>query len=363
MSTRFHPLTILRVSPQTEHAVCVELMPAPQARSLFDFEQGQYLTLQADIDGQPCTRSYSICSRRGEMPLSIAIKRIEGGHFSTWAQTGLQPGQQVLAMPPAGSFNTALDPGRRRRYLCVAAGSGITPILSNLRTILHEEPLSELTLVYGNQRTASIMFKEELSFVKNRYMSRFHWINVLSREVQDAQVLNGRIDNRKGAELVRARLIDIAHCDEFFLCGPQAMIAEVSRGLRAEGVAQAHIHYELFHASADDARTVIRKHQARAALHAGHISRVRVTLDGRSTIIEVGADGENLLDAALAAGLDAPFGCKGGVCATCKSRLVSGEVEMDLDHALSDEQIASGLILTCQSHPVSDSVHIDFDAV
>ena len=219
-----------------------------------------------------------------------------------------------------------------------------------------------MTLIYGNRRSSAIMFKERLGFLKNRYLNRFNWINVLSREEQDAEVLYGRINNRKGAELQHKHLIDIASTDEFFLCGPESMISEVSRGLRAEGVAESRIHYELFYSSAEDARAVIEKHHARVLQYAGQVSEVTVRADGRSINFELSADGENILDAALSHGADLPFSCKGGVCATCKARLMEGRVDMDLNHALSGEDLESGLILTCQAHPVTAKVVVDFDS-
>jgi len=201
-----------------------------------------------------------------------------------------------------------------------------------------------------------------LGFVKNAYLDRFQWLNVMSREQQDAAVLNGRIDNRKGAELNK-HLIAIRSYDEFFLCGPEAMISEVSRGLRREGIEEVRIHYELFHASADDARRVIERHHARAELFGGRVAEVRARVGGRETSFELAADGANILDGALNAGLEAPFSCKGGVCATCKARLVEGEVEMDLNHALSETEVKAGYVLTCQAHPLSARVVVDYDAV
>ena len=207
------------------------------------------------------------------------------------------------------------------------------------------------------------MFKTELSNLKNKYMGRFKWLNILSREEQDAEVLYGRLDNRKGGELNNAGLINIAETDEFFLCGPESMISEVSRGLRASGIDEEHIHYELFFASADDAKAVVAKHHARAEQYAGQVSKVSVKVNGRSILFDLTADGENILDGAMRNGADLPFSCKGGVCATCKARVIDGEVEMDLNHALSDREVADGMILTCQAHPISESVTVDFDQI
>jgi ring-1,2-phenylacetyl-CoA epoxidase subunit PaaE len=293
----------------------------------------------------------------------VAIKCIEGGAFSSHAHAHFRAGDTLQVMPPQGKFFVPLAAESARRYLCIAAGSGITPILSIVKSVLAREPSSEVTLLYGNKRSATIMFREELGFLKNRYLQRFNWINILSREEQDAAVLHGRINNRKGGELQRRHLITIRAFDQFFLCGPESMISEVSRGLRSEGIAEEHIHFELFYANPEDAQQVIEKHHARAERFAGRVSEVSVTLDGRTTSFELSADGENILDAAMQAGLDVPYSCKGGVCATCKAKLVSGEVEMDLNHALSTEELAAGYVLTCQAHPLSAQVVVDFDRI
>jgi len=356
----FHELTVAQVRRLTDDAVCLTFAVPDSLHERFRFSQGQYLTLRQAIDGEDVRRSYSICSGVDEDTLEIAVKAVPGGRFSTYVNETLAAGDRIAVMPPAGSFTTALDPARARNYLCIAAGSGITPVLSIVKSILAIEPHSEVTLLYGNQRVASIMFRDELERLKNRYMARFQLIHVLSRENRDVDILNGRIDNHKGAALCR-NLLDLAAVDEFFLCGPEAMISEVSRGLRAAGIDESKIHYELFGASADDAAQVVQRHHDRAQKFAGKTCRVIVKSDGRETALELTPDGENILDAALDAGVDLPFACKGGACATCKARLIDGEVEMDLCHALDADEVRAGYVLTCQAHPVSDEVYIDFD--
>lgn len=358
----FYPLRIASVTRETSDSVCVRFQVPEELADIFRFRQGQYLTLRETLDGKEVRRCYSICSAVGDPGPEIAIKRINGGVFSNYANDALKAGDSIDVMPPRGTFTTELAPAIGKNYMCVAAGSGITPIMSIIKTILATEPESRVTLIYGNRRTSTIMFRERLGFLKNRYLGRFHWINVLSREEQDAEVLYGRINNRKGAELQQKHLIDIAATDEFFLCGPESMISEVSRGLRAEGVDESRIHYELFYASAEDARAVIEKHHARVLQFGGRVSEVVVRADGRAISFDLSADGENILDGAMEHGADLPFSCKGGVCATCKARLVEGEVDMDLNHALSEEDIENGFILTCQAHPVSDRVVVDFDS-
>ena len=356
----FHQLTISDVRKETDAAVCLTFDVPAGLSETYRFIQGQYLTLKVHIDGTEVRRSYSICSGVDDGTLRVAVKKVTGGVFSTFANEELGRGDVMEVMPPQGTFFTPLHEDNERVYLCIAAGSGITPIISIIKTILKREPHSRVTLLYGNQRVATMMFKEELEAVKNQYMSRFQWLNVLSRERQDVEILNGRINNRKGAELIQ-HLLDLHGIDEFFLCGPEAMISEVSRGLRSEGINEDKIHYELFAASAEAAAARAARHHERALNLAGMVAQVTVKADGRQTCFELGADGQNILDAALDNGADLPFACKGGVCATCKARLLEGEVDVDINHALEDDEVAAGYILTCQSHPVSERVLVDFD--
>ncbi len=357
---QFYPLTVTAVEPETDQAIKLSFGVPPELAATFKYRQGQYLTLQALVNGAPLRRSYSICSGVNDGAMQVAIKRVEGGVFSNFANDSLQPGATVEVMPPQGNFYTELDPAKARNYLFISAGSGITPVVSNVKTILQEEPLSRVTLLFGNQRSNTIMFRDTLSFLKNRYMTRFHWVNILSREDQGADVLNGRLNNRKGAELNR-QLIRLGSYDEYFICGPESMISEVSRGLLGVGVAEEHIHYELFAASAEDARAVVAKHHARARDYGGKLSQVTVIMDGRGSQFELSADGENVLDAGLNQGLDLPYSCKGGVCSTCKAKLLEGKVDMDITHGLEPGEIEQGFILTCQAHPISDKVVVDFD--
>ena len=357
---QFYSLTVAAVEPETDQAIKVSFSVPQDLENIFKYHQGQYLTLQAKVNGEPLRRSYSICSGINDESMQVAIKRVEGGLFSNFANDSLKPGVTLEVMPPQGSFYTQLDPAQARNYLFISAGSGITPVVSNVKSILEQEPKSRVTLLFGNQRTSTIMFRETLSFLKNRYMDRFHWVNILSREDQGADVLNGRLNNRKGAELNR-QLIKLGSYDEYFICGPESMISEVSRGLRGVGVDEAHIHYELFAASAEDARAVVEKHHARAKAYAGKLSQVTVIMDGRGSQFGLSADGENVLDAGLNQGLDLPYSCKGGVCSTCKAKLIEGRVDMDITHGLEPGEIEQGFILTCQAHPISDKVVVDFD--
>lgn len=358
--TQFHSLTVAGVEPETDSAIKVSFKVPTELADTFNYKQGQYLTLESTIDGEQVRRSYSICSGINDDAMQIAIKRVEGGVYSNFANESLQAGDTVDVMAPQGSFYTELDSTASRNYLFISAGSGITPVVSNVKSILEEEPDSKVTLLFGNQRSNTIMFRETLSFLKNKYMTRFHWVNILSKEDQGADVLNGRLNNRKGGEL-NQQLIKLGSYDEYFICGPESMISEVSRGLRSVGASEDNIHYELFASSAEDARAVVSKHHARAKEYGGKVSEVTVIMDGRSSTFDLSADGENVLDAGMNNGLDLPYSCKGGVCSTCKAKVVEGEVDMDITHGLEPGEMEQGFILTCQAHPISDKVVVDFD--
>ena len=360
MSTQFYPLRVKDLQKDTENAVVVTFDLPDELADQFTFIQGQYLTLNQEINGEEVRRSYSICAGLDDGHLRVAIKLVEGGIFSTWANQELKAGDTLSVMPPRGDFFTDINPQQSKNYLCICAGSGITPVLSIIKTVLSREPDSRVTLLYGNQRTATMMFRHDLAFLKSAHMERFHWINIFSREPQEVDLLSGHLDNRKGGAL-NQRLINIRGFDEFFLCGPEAMISEVSRGLRSEGIAEENIHFELFAASAENARKAIERHHARAQEYKGQVSEVSLLSNGREYAFELSTDGENILDAGLRNGIDLPFSCKGGVCATCKARLIEGEVDMDLSQALRPEEVESGYILTCQSHPISKKVVVDFD--
>lgn len=360
LSQSFHNLRVKDLYKDTDDAVVVTFDVPSELSATYAFIQGQYLTLEQEINGKPVRRSYSICAGLDDGQLRVAIKHVEGGVFSSWANQHLKIGDSMDVLPPRGDFFSSIDPEQRKNYLCICAGSGITPILSIIKTVLKREPRCTVTLLYGNQRTNTMMFRNDLAFLKNAYLERFHWINIFSREPQEVDLLSGHLDNRKGGALNR-RLIKIREFDEFFLCGPEAMISEVSRGLRGEGITEENIHFELFAASAEHARQAAERHHERVRKYRGQVSEVSILSDGRQFVFELSTDGENILDAGLRNGVDLPYSCKGGVCATCKARLIEGEVDMDLNQALRPEEIENGYILTCQSHPVSEKVVVDFD--
>lgn len=357
---QFFSLAVVSVEPETDAAVRIGFAVPDDSKEAFDYKPGQYLTLQSEIEGKFLRRSYSICSGINDAVMEVAIKRVEGGVFSNFANDKIKVGDKIDVLAPQGSFSAELDGNNEKSYLFISAGSGITPVISNIKSILAEEPKSSVTLLFGNQRSNTIMFKETLSFLKNKYMARLHWVNILSREDQGADVLNGRLNNHKGGEL-NARLIKLAEFDDYFICGPESMISEVSRGLRNLGVDEENIYYELFASSAEDARRVVEKHHARARDFGGKMSEVTIAMDGRSVTFELSADGENLLDSGINQGMDLPYSCKAGVCSTCKAKLLQGEVDMDITHGLEPAEIDNGYILTCQAHPVSHVVIVDFD--
>ncbi len=358
----FYSLEINDVQPETDAAVCISFVIPEALQEIFRFKQGQFLTLQADIDGEDVRRSYSICSSVDGERLRVGIKRVKDGQFSNYANDHLKPGDTINVMPPQGSFYTEIDPGQQKNYMCLAVGSGITPMLSIIKSVLVTEPASEVTLIYGNRRSSAVMFKEQLSFIKNRYLNRFKWINILSQEDQGTELLNGRIDNKKGYTLQQQRLIDIHNTDEAFICGPESMMSEVSRGFRTEGLKDGQIHYELFASSSEDSQKRLAKAARRVQQYGEKkTSEVTVIVDGRAIAFELAAVGENILDAGMDNGMELPYSCKAGVCSTCRAKLVKGEVDMDIAHGLEPDEIKAGFVLTCQAHPISDVVVIDFD--
>ena len=357
MSIHFHPLVIKEIRRETPDCVSL-LFEVPETLAAdFRFTQGQNLTLRTRIGGQDIRRSYSICSAPFENQLRVAIKKVHGGVFSVFANEQLKPGDLLEVMPPVGKFFVPLEPERGRHYLAIAAGSGITPILSIIKTVLHEEPKSRVTLVYGNRNRSSIIFGETLEGIKNNYLDRFNLVPILSRERTDAAIHTGRIDRSKLEEL--ARLIPYRHMDEVFICGPEAMIFESRDYLVEKGVDARKIHFELFTTRGSAAKSQTRPLEETKT---GASASVTVQLDGRSFDFSIPFSSPlSLLDAALQQGADLPFACKGGMCCTCKARLTEGDVSMDVHWGLDEEELAKGFILTCQSHPRSEKIRVDFD--
>ncbi|TNE35489.1 MAG: phenylacetate-CoA oxygenase/reductase subunit PaaK [Alphaproteobacteria bacterium] len=356
--TIFHSLKIRDVQRETRDAVSISFEIPAELREAYRFTQGQHLTLRHMLDGEECRRSYSICSAVGDTELRVAIKKIDGGKFSTHANENLKAGEMIEVMEPQGRFFTPLDPDHRKHYVAFAAGSGITPIISIIRSVLKAEPGSRVTLVYGNRRVSSILFLEQLEDLKNLYPARFNLLHILSREPQEADLLNGRITTQKCQELFDD-VIDIKTVDEVFLCGPEQMIMAVRDFLTEEGFEKEHIHFELF---ITDAAIKAGNTPKVVEEPKGPLREVEVVLAGRTSKVEVAEEGQSILDAAYFQGLDVPFACKGGVCSTCRAKVLKGEVRMDLNYALEDDEVAEGYVLTCQSHPLTDDVVVDYDA-
>jgi ring-1,2-phenylacetyl-CoA epoxidase subunit PaaE len=371
MATHFRTLKVQDVRRETADCVSVAFSVPAGLREEFRYHQGQNITLRVMMGGGEVRRSYSICSSPLEGELRIAVKKVEGGLFSSWANEQLAPGQELDVLPPSGRFYTELRPGSQKHYLAFAAGSGITPVISLIKTTLAMEPGSKFTLVYGNRNRLSIIFREELEALKNRNMERLALHHILSREQLDFLVYQGRIDVDKCEELC-GRLIDLRSVDEVFLCGPEQMIFSLKDWLEGRGLERKKIHFELFHTlegGADAARRqgVIAEGrspglQDRSTVRRDEVSRVTVRVDGISHVVDLPYEGASVLEAAMMEGVDLPFACKGGVCCSCRAKLLEGKVEMDANYALEADELAAGFILTCQSHPRSEKVVIDFDS-
>jgi ring-1,2-phenylacetyl-CoA epoxidase subunit PaaE len=351
-----HTLTVGAVDRLTDDAVAITLDVPEHLRELFAFAPGQHVALVRRDAGDELRRSYSVCSPMGGS-LRVAVKRLPGGAFSTFADQELRPGDELDVLPPAGRFTPKLDPALTRHRAAIVAGSGITPVLSILASILAIEPGSRCTLIYGNRSTSSVMFLEELEDLKDRYGERLHLIHVFSREPQPVEIAEGRIDPAKLERLLDT-LVDASGVDDWLLCGPFSMIESAHETLRRRGVADARVRRELFHAQDAPLPAPIRPTR-----HSPGNMVVRMVLHGRSTELHMADDTASILDAALAVRPDAPYACKGGVCGTCRCRVVQGQVRMDHAYALEVDEIAAGLTLACQSHPLTDVVTLDFDTL
>lgn len=354
--SKFHPLTVASVRPETREAVVVTFDVPNESLGFFKYTPGQHLTLRTQFEGQEIRRSYSICASAQEQTLRIAIKRVQDGFFSNWACEALLPGTIVECMEPSGHFGIPVSDLPKRHHVAFAAGSGITPVLSILKTVLASEPESRVTLFYGNRASSSVLFKDELEDLKDRYLSRFSLVFVLSREQQDLELFNGRIDRTKCDELLQ-RWIDPSDIDAAYICGPQTMMEAVSTSLQAHGVEKARIKMELF----DSGLPKVPRERRSTPVRGTTECTVTVIQDGRSRQFGLAKNEKTLLDAALEQGIELPYSCKGGVCSTCRCKLIKGEVDMDVNFALEDYEVARGFILTCQSFPVTDELTIDFD--
>ncbi len=350
--SQFQTLTVTGIHKTIRDAVVLTLQPeAPEA---FAFQPGQYLTFRHELDGTELRRNYSICAGLDDGVLQVGIKRVEGGAFSSFANEGLSVGDKLEAMPPQGRFTTEIDAGNAKTYLGFAGGSGITPVLSLMKSILAREPLSHFTLVYANRAPATIMFREEIEDLKNRYMGRLTVLHVLESGEQDIDLFAGRVDGEKCAALFE-HWIDIKAVDEAFICGPEPMMLAISSALESHGLSKEQIKFELF-----------------GAAQQGRLKqppKVRATAEGVATTVIIDGtahaftlpQGEPVLTGALNNNLDAPYACRAGVCSTCKAKVIEGKAEMLANHALEDYEVRAGFVLTCQCYPLTDKIVLDYD--
>lgn len=350
---RFHRLKVADVRQETEDCVSVSFEVSDP--KTFSFVPGQYLTLKKEINGEDLRRSYSICSSPIENELRIAVKKVPQGRFSTWATTKLKVNDTIEVMPPMGSFTLGASPLKEEEYVGFAAGSGITPLLSMIKTVLQHSPKSSFTLFYGNKKTTSIIFKNELEDLKDKYLGRLDVHHILSREDQGNDLLFGRIDAARAKALINKLPSSISPAG-YFLCGPEEMIHNVSDAIKKSGAIGEKIHFELF--SSD--QTTPKLEEKKEVKSKQNQSSITVVLDGEKTHFEQGPK-TFILDAALDAGADIPYACKGAVCCTCRAKVLEGEVEMSMNYALSEEEVEEGYVLSCQAMPRSSNVVISFD--
>ena len=357
MSVHFHPLKVAEIVPETAEANSIRFEIPHDLRDEFAFKAGQHLTLRATIGGEEVRRNYSLCTAPAESDWMVTVKRIGGGLFSNWVGDQLKPGDTVEVMVPHGSFTTDFDPTRSRHLVAIAGGSGITPVISLIKTLLREEPDSRFTLFYGNRDSSSIIFLEALAALKDKHLGRLEIYHFLDAEDQDIELFNGMLNRERLEEAIPSLVSNPADVDGWFICGPGPMMDAAEGALLDRKVPKERIHIERF--TADRPAGAVVKEMAQLQTQAEGLS-VSVTLDGRTRRVPFSAG--NILDSARASGLPAPFACKAGVCATCRAKVTGGKVEMAVHYGLTDDEVAEGYVLTCQSVPIGDGVAVDYDA-
>ena len=358
MSTIFHPLRVRAILPDTAEAVVVSFDVPDELREVFSFTQGQYLTLRKEIEGQDLRRSYSICAGVDDGELRVGVRKVKGGVFSNWINEFLQHGDTISVMAPQGRFFVPIEPGLRRHHVGIAGGSGVTPILSTMKTVLAREPLSRFTLIYGNRALKSTMFKEEIEDLKNTYLTRLVLHHVFSDEHTDAPLNMGVMNRDKIGEFLRT-VVPASTIDHAFVCGPFQMNDEAEAALLGAGVPEERIHIERFGLAPQAQQVGAVIHEAKPG--DAETARVTIIRDGLSREISFTKDQPSILDAASAAGLEVPFSCTSGVCGTCRAKCTSGEVRMERNFALDKNEVANGFVLTCQAHPITERVTLSFD--
>ena len=357
MAEHFYKLRVAEIVPETEEANSIRFEVPEGLEEVFRFRAGQHLSVRAEIGGEEVRRNYSLCVAPDEKQLKVTVKRIAGGVFSNWVGDNLKAGDTLDVMTPHGSFTVEFDPAAKRRYVAFAGGSGITPVMSLIKTALSTEPNSRFTLFYGNRDASSIIFLEALAALKDSYLGRFELYHFLSDEEGDVDLFNGMLDRETCDEALEHLVEDVASVDAWFICGPGPMMDAAEAALHDRGVAKDRIHIERFLAGRPSAALAAQMAQLQEKAAGLTLS---VTLDGRTRKVEFTE--ANILDSAREAGLPAPFACKAGVCATCRAKVTKGKVEMAARYGLTDEEIAAGYVLTCQSVPVGEGVAVDYDA-
>jgi ring-1,2-phenylacetyl-CoA epoxidase subunit PaaE len=356
LAPQFYPLRIRDISRTTADCSVLSFDVPENLREAFAFKQGQHLTLKTQVNGEEIRRSYSLCSSPLDKEWKVAVKKIDGGAFSGFVNEQLKPGDVLDVMNPHGSFFVEPEPGAEKHYVAFAAGSGITPIFSILKTHLQAEPKARFSLFYTNQNVASIILKEEIEALKNQYIDRFEPYFFLTQEERDVSLFNGRMDDEKLEKIFRY-FLDLPSVDHFFLCGPEELIFKIRDSLISHGVDLKRIHFELFTTQAGQNRIRKSKPDSKSA----GTTDVMIREGGKNMKFRMAKDSETILEAALRYNAGLPFACKGGVCCTCKAKLLEGKVEMEVNYALEKEQLDAGYILTCQAVPLTDTVVVDFD--
>jgi ring-1,2-phenylacetyl-CoA epoxidase subunit PaaE len=357
MAEHFHALRIAEIIPETNEANSLRFEVPPELRDKFAFRAGQHLTLRATLNGEEVRRNYSLCTAPDSDDWLVTVKRIGGGLFSNWVGDELKPGDTIDVMAPHGSFTTEFAPTNKRHLVAIAGGSGITPVMSLVRTLLKYEPESRFTLLYGNRDSSSVIFLEALAGLKDKHLGRFEIYHFLDAEEQDIELFNGMLNRERLEEAIGALVPDAAEVDGWFICGPGPMLDAAEAALLDRNIARDRIHIERF--TADRLPGAVTREIAELQTKAEGLN-VSVTLDGRTRRVPFTAG--NILDSARASGLPAPFACKAGVCATCRAKVTKGKVEMAARYGLTDEEVGAGYVLTCQSVPVGDGVAVDYDA-
>ncbi len=355
MSVEFYKLKVSDLRRETPECVSIAFEIPEQLKELFQFTQGQYITIRKYFNGEEIRRSYSLCTSPLDNEFRVAVKKMYDGIFSSYANSELKIGDELEVMPPMGKFFTSLSANQSKNYVAFAAGSGITPIMSLLKTVLRTEPQSNFTLFFGNKNVESIIFREELEALKNQFMGKLSLIHILSRENIGAPLFQGHITGEKCREFAKS-IFDISTTDDAYICGPESMLIDIKDTLMSLGMPEKSIHFELFATSG-----IAKKKHDEEVVNEEVLSEVTIIADGDEFTFNLHTTDISILDAALKNGANLPFACKGGVCCTCRAKLMEGKIDMDVNYSLEPDEVEAGFILTCQSHPLTKKVVVSFD--